>query len=154
MRVYGQDKPPLWADAYTWECSLVSFTHLTRLLIRTSRSITPSPEETPSSESEDKLGCLKCLKEALHSEGKESKLEHELVHQRQREDRVVRRWLISPPNSLIQILIWTKAFAGRTNGERLADWSLRYDEHRGCRQWDIFQNHPMKGEEVCGGIFI
>ena len=151
-RVSEQDKIPLWADAYTWECNLVSFRNLTRLLIRTSRSITL--EETPSSEGKDKLGCPKHLKEALHLEDEELELELKLAHQRQQEDMVVRRWLIRPPDSLTQVLIWTKAFTGRTNGERLADWGLRYDESWGSRQWVVFRNRPAKDEEVCGGVFI
>lgn len=87
MRVSEQDMVPLWADAYTWECNLVSFKNLTRLLIRTSCSITL--EETPSSEGKDKLGCLNHLKEALHLEDEELELELKLAHQCQQEDMVI-----------------------------------------------------------------
>jgi len=80
MRVYGQDSESLWDDAYTWECSLLSFCSLRRLLIRTSRSITP--EETPSNESEGGLGCPKRLKEVLRPDSEdEFELELKLAHQ-------------------------------------------------------------------------
>lgn len=131
MRVYGQEKIPLWDDAYTWEYGLQSFKHLRRLLVRTSHAIT-----TSSSESDDGLGCLR---------GK-------MVHQREQEDNVVRRWLTFLPPSLTEVQIWTKAFAGRANGERMAVWM--YSERRGFRGWEVVRNHPIEGEEVCGGSFI
>ena len=90
--VLGQVKIPLWDDTYTWERGLLSFKHLQRLLIRTSRSIT-----MPSSENEDgpQLG------------DKESKLELKLAHQREQEDDVVRRWLVCLPSSLAEFRVWT-----------------------------------------------
>ena len=127
---------------------MLSFQHLRRLLIRTSRPITP--DETPISESEEELGYLE---EALWLEDKELKMELKLAHQRQREDGVVRRWLVFPPPSLTEIVVWTKAFAGRTNGERMAAWMPKC-ERRGCSQWEVVRNHPIKGEEVYGGDFI
>ena len=127
---------------------MLSFQHLRRLLIRTSRSITP--DETPSSESEDELR----YPEALWPEDEELKMELKLAYQRQREDGVVRRWLVFPPPSLTEIVVWTKAFAGRMNGERMAAWMLKCDERRGRSWWEVVRNHPVKGEEVYGGDFI
>lgn len=140
IRVYLQNETLLWDDPYRWEGSLLSFTHLERLLIQTSRSIVP--EETP--------------KEALQLEDEELKLELKLAHRRQREDDVIRRWLVATPPALCGILIWTKAFAGRINGERMAVRTLKddSDNYWGYDQWKILHDHPIKGEEVCGGDFI
>ena len=150
IRFYGQEMTPLWEDAYTWEGNFLLFTHLKRLLIRTSRSILP--EEIPSSESEDELGCPECPREAFHPEGEDLKLELKLAHRHQRENDVVRRWLISPPPFLTDFLIWTKAFAGRTNGERMTVRML--DKRRGYNQWKVIYDHPIRGREVCDGMFI
>ena len=133
--MYGQDTRPLWDDAYTWEGSWLSFQHIKRLLIRTSRSITP--EET---EGEDGLGW---------EDGVST-----LVHQCQQEDRVVRRWLVFPPPSLTEFRIWTRAFKGHTNGERMAVWMPSYNERLGRDQWQEVRDHPFEGEEVDDGSFI
>lgn len=134
MTVLGQVKIPLWDDVHTWERGLLSFKHLQRLLIRTSRSIT-----VPSSGSKD----------GLQLGDEESKLELKLAHQREQEDDVVRRWLVFLPSSLTETRVWTKAFAGRANGERMAVWMPKNNY-----QWEVICNHPIKGEEVCGGDFI
>jgi hypothetical protein len=135
IRLYRQEKISLWDDAYTWRSGLFSFKHLRRLLIRTSRSITTS---------EDGVGYL--------PEDEELKL----ARQRQREDDVIRGWLVSlpQPSPLTEIKIWTKALAGRTNGERMAVWILKYNERWGCNRWEVVCNHPITGEEVCSADFI
>lgn len=136
--MYGQDTRPLWDDAYTWEGSWLSFQHIKRLLIRTSRSITP--EET---EYGDGLG----------------RPEHEdevstLVHQRQQEDSVVRQWLVFPPPSLAEFKIWTKAFKGRTNGECMAIWMPSYDELLDRDQWEEVYDE-VEGVRACDdGTFV
>ena len=128
MRIYGQDTKPLWDDAYTWQGSFLSFRRIERLLIRTSRSITP----------EDGLGW-----------------EDEVpLHQRQQEDSVVRKWLVFPPPSLTEFRIWTKAFKGHTNGERIAVWMPSYNERLGRDQWQEVRDCPFEGEEVDDGSFI
>ena len=138
--IYLQDETPLWDDPHTWEGGFLSFRHLERLLIQTSRSI--APEET--------------LNEVLQLEDEELKLELRLDHRCQQEDDVVRRWLVSPPPALHGILIWTKAFAGRTNGERMAVRVLKDNsyEYWGYDRWEVVHDHPIEGEEVCGGDFI
>ena len=65
---------------------------------------------------------------------------------------MVLRWLISPPPKLTDFLIWTKAFAGRTNGERMVVRKL--DSHLGYDRWKVAYDHPIRGTEVCGGNFI
>ena len=121
----------------------MSFQHIRQLLIRTSRSITP----------EDELGYPNHSEEALRPEDKESKLELKLAHQRQREDNVIRTWVVFPPPSLREVRIWTQAFVGRTNGEHMAVWMLQ-DNEWPDNEWDLVDNHPIKGEEVCGGDFV
>lgn len=139
MRMYGQDTRPLWDDAFTWEGSWLSFQHIKRLLIRTSRSITP--EET---EYGDGLGYPEHPNEALQPEDEELTL----VHQRQEEDTVVRQWLVFPPPSLAEFQIWTNAFKGHANGERRAVWMPIYNEYMDRDQWQQVRDHPFEVEEV------
>lgn len=142
MRLYRQDTKPLWDDAYTWQGSWLSFQHIQQLLIQTSRSIT--------SESKNGLGSLEHWEEELLLEDDMLKL----VHQHQQEDSMVRGWLVFPPTSLREFWIWTKAFKGHMNGERMAIWMPSYDERRDCNQWQIVPDHSSKGEGVCDGDFI
>jgi hypothetical protein len=107
-------------------------------LIRTSRSITP--DETPSGERDE--------------ENEEMELELKLACQRRREDVVIRDWLVFPPPSLTEVRIWTKAFAGRTNGERMSTWVPSSSRYWDCDRWEVAENRPIEGEEVCGGDFI
>jgi hypothetical protein len=82
-------------------------------------------------------------------------LELSLALRRQREDNVIRQWLVMYPPCLRELRIWTKAFAGRTNGERLVGWMLKgYIDGRSGPQWEVVDNHPIIGEEVSGGDFI
>jgi len=133
MKIYGQDTKPLWDDAYTWQGSFLSFRRIERLLIRTSRSIIPE-----GTESEDGLGWEDDMS----------------LYQRQQEDSVVRKWLVFPPPSLIEFRIWTKAFKGHTNGERMAVWMPSYNERLGRDQWQEVRDHPFEGKEVDDGSFI
>jgi hypothetical protein len=128
---------------------MLSFHKLRRLLIRTFRSITP--KEMPSSESEGGLGYSRRQPEGLRPED-EFELELKLSHQHRREDDVLRRWLVFPPPFLAEVQVWTKAFAGRMNGERMTVRKLTYS--RWGTQWEMVSDKPIKGEEVCGGEFI
>lgn len=136
---------PLWDDAFMWHGNFLSFTNLRRLLMRTSRSIIP--EVTHSRESE--VGYSECPKKAVRS-----KLELELAHLRRQEDNVVRDWLVSPPDHLNDIVVWTKAFAGRTNGERMVFRTRMPNESQGYNDWEVVRDDPIKGKEVCSGSFM
>jgi hypothetical protein len=79
IRVYRQNKKPLWDNAYMWQGSLLSFTHLIWLLIWASHSITPN--KTPSSEHKNE----------------EMELELKLACQCRQEHAIIWEWLVFPP---------------------------------------------------------
>lgn len=75
------------------------------------------------------------------------------LKQRQREDKVIRRWLTFPPHSLTEMKVWTKAFAGRANGERMAVCTRTHDKDSDtAAKWNV-TNFPESNEELCGSTF-
>jgi hypothetical protein len=66
------------------------------------------------------------------------------------EDRLVRQWTIHSPPKLKELLLWTKAFKGGINGERMVKW---FREGTDCR-WRKTFDQPGVGGRVDDGAFV
>jgi len=77
-------------------------------------------------------------------------MQHSLKETPSSEDGLVRQWTILSPPKLKELLLWTKAFKGSTNGERIVTWLC---EEMDCRWHKTFEQ-PGEDGRVDGGAFM